>query len=197
MMNFRVLAGQAPLRIVAKAAISLLVVGIAAVLSREGTALAIIIIFTGVTGPTIRLVMMKMDGIYERIMVSPASKPRFFLEYAGYWVISVLLPLFPAITIMMILKGPVIIIPIISGTLLATALGTLAGFVSRGLSEAHLFALIASAVLIVLSFIRVPFSPFIPYSILSSPSPDPASLILSMILPSVVIVIIALAVSRS
>ncbi len=196
-MNFGALAGQTPLRIIAKAAVSLLVVAIAAVLSREGIALAIIIIFTGVTGPTIRLVTMKMDGIYDRIVVSPTSKPRFFVEYTGFWVIAVLLPLIPAITIVVILKGLVMIIPVISGTLLAAALGTLAGFVSRGLSEAHLFALFSSAVLIILSVIRIPLSTFMPYTIFSSTSTDPAALIISLILPSVVIIILAFAVSRS
>jgi len=196
-MNFRALAGQTLLRIIAKAAVSLLFVGLAAVVSREGIALAIMIIFTGVTGPTIRLDTMKMDGIYDRIIVSPTSKSRFFLGFAGHWVIAVHLPLIPAIAVVLILKGPVTIIFIILGTVLAVALGTLAGVVSRGLSEAHLAALLTSGLLIPLSLIRTPVAGFIPYTNISAPSFEPAALIAAAILPAIAIVVLALAVSRS
>jgi hypothetical protein len=197
MTDFRVLAGQTPLRIIAKAAISLIVVGLAAFFSREGSALAIIIIFTGVTGPAIRLITMKMDGTCDRIIVSPVAKPRFFLTFAGLWIIAVLIPLVPAIAVVTILEGPVTIIPVILGTALATVLGTLAGFVSRGLSDAHLAALVLSGLFIVLTVIRTPAAGFIPYTALSSLSPDPVSLAAIAILPVVAIAILALTVSRS
>ena len=196
-MNFRALAGQTPLRIIAKAAVSLLFIGLAAVASREGLALAIMIIFTGVTGPTIRLVTMKMDGVYDRIIVSPTSKARFFFGFAGHWIIAVLLPLIPAVIVVMILKGPVTIIFIILGTVLAVVLGTLAGVMSRGLSEAHLAALLISGLLIPLSLIRTPVAGFIPYTAISVPSSEPAALITAVILPAVAIVGLAIAVSRS
>jgi hypothetical protein len=197
MTDFRALAGQSPVRIIAKAAISLIVVGLAAFFSREALALAIIIIFTGITGPAIRLITMKMDGTYDRIIVSPAPKPRFWLNFAGLWTIAVLLPLLPAIAIMVLLDGPVTIIPIILGTVLATALGTLAGMVSRGLSDAHLAALVLSGMLIVLTIIRTPASAFLPYAALTSLSVDPLALITPGILPVVAIFVLALIASRS
>ncbi len=196
-MNFRALAGQTPLRVTGKAALSLLVVGLAAFVSREGLALAVVIIFTGVTGPTIRLVTMKMDGTFDRIIVSPVVKPRFFLGFAGHWVIAVLLPLVPAIAVVTILNGPVTIIPVLLGTVLAVTLGTLAGFLSRGLSEAHLAALLVSGLLIPLSIIRNPVTVFFPYTAFSSSSSDPAALLPFIILPAVALGILALAVSRS
>ncbi|MDD4460214.1 MAG: hypothetical protein PHQ24_10500 [Proteiniphilum sp.] len=196
-MNFRALAGQTPLRIIAKATVSLLFVGLAAVVSREDLALAIMIIFMGVTGPTIRLVTMKMDGVYNRIIVSPASKYRFFFGFAGHWIIAVLLPLIPAIAVVMILKSPVTIVFIILGTVLAVALGTLAGVMSRGLSEAHLAALLTSGLLISLSLIRTPVAGFISYTAFSASSFEPAALITAVILPAVAIVVLALVVSRS
>jgi hypothetical protein len=197
MMNFSALAGQTPFRVIGKAAISLLIVGLAALVSREGLALSIMIIFTGVTGPTIRLVTMKMDGIYDRIIVSPLSKPRFFLGFAGYWVIAVLLPLVPAIAVVTILNGPVTIIPVILGTVLAVALGTLAGYLSRGLSEAHLAALLISGLLIPLSIIRTPLAAFLPFMVISSFPPGPAAFVLIVLLPAVALFVLALAVSRS
>ncbi len=197
MMNFRALAGQTPLRVIAKAVLSLVVVGLAAVVSREGPVLAILVIFTGVTGPTIRLVTMKTEGIFDRIIVSPAAKPRFFLHFAGLWVIAVLLPLVPAIIVVMILAGPLTIIPILLGTLLAVTLGTLAGFATRGLSEAHLAALVVAGILIPLSIIRTPVAPFLPYTAFSSTSSDPASLLLFVLLPAAALVLLAFAVARS
>ena len=193
----KALAGQTPARIVAKAAVSLLVVGLAAVISREGPALAVIIIFTGVTGPAIRLVTMKMDGVYDRIIVSPVSKPLIFCAFAGLWAVAVLIPLVPAIVIVLIRSWPVVIIPVISGTLLAATLGTLAGVVSRGLSEAHLAAILTSAPFIVLSFIRTPLAPFIPYTLISSPFFGTAALIALVILPVIALVLLAFIASRT
>ena len=197
MMNFQALAGQSPFRVIGKAALALIVVVLAAFVSREGLALAIMIIFTGVTGPTIRLVTMKMEGTFDRIIVSPFSKPRFFLGFAGYWVIAVLLPLAPALVVVMILNNPFAFIPVILGTVLAVALGTLAGFLSRGLSEAHLAALLVSGVFIPLSIIRTPLAAFLPFTAISSSSSDPAVLLPFIILPAVALGILALAVSRS
>jgi hypothetical protein len=197
MTDYRALAGQSPVRVAAKAAVSLIVVGLAAFFSREGSALAIIIIFTGVTGPAIRLITMKMDGTYDRIVVSPVTKPRFFLAFAGLWVIAVLLPLVPAIAVVAVLDGPVTIISVILGTVLAAALGTLAGFVARGLSDAHLAALIIAGLLIPLAIIRTPVAGFLPFAALSFPLSGPAALVVISILPAGAIAVLALAASRS
>jgi hypothetical protein len=197
MTDYRALAGQSPVRVVAKAAISLVMVGLAAFFSREAPALAILIIFTGVTGPAIRLVTMKMDGTYDRVIVSPAAKARFFLAFAGLWVIAVLLPLVPAIMVVMVRDGPVTLIPIILGTVLAAVLGTLAGFVARGLSDAHLVAIVLSGLFIVLTVIRTPVAVFLPSAALSSLSSEPAALIIPVILPVIAIAVLGLAASRS
>ena len=195
--DYRALAGQTTLRIIAKAAISLLVVGLAALVSREGSALAIIIIFTGVTGPAIRLVTMKIDGTYIRVIVSPVSKARFFLGFAGLWTVAVLLPLVPSIAVVAIRDGPVTLLSVILGTILATILGTLAGLVSRGLSDTHLAALGIAGLLIVLSLIRTPVSAFLLYASLTYPSVNPAALITPVILPAIAIAVLAVAASRS
>jgi hypothetical protein len=196
--EFRALAGQSPARVIAKAALSLLVVGIAAFFSREGLALAIIIVFTGVTGPAIRLVTMKMEGTYDRILVSPCPKARFFSGFALLWAISVLLPLVPAVLVVAVRNGPVTIVPVISGTVLAVTLGTLAGFVSQRLSDAHLSALLVSGLLIALTVLRTPADAFIPFSALVSHSSGPAALLTgTVILPVAAIALLALAVSRS
>ncbi len=197
MLMFRALAGQSPLRMLAKAVISLLFVGLATLVSREGLALVMILIFTGVTGPTIRLVTLKMEGIYDRIIVSPVSKVRFFYGFAGFWAIAVLLPLVPAIALVAALHGPLTIIPVITGTVLAVTLGTLAGVVARGLSDAHLAALLVSALLIGLSLVKGPIADFIPYTALSLSSFEPVGMFTAIIIPVVAIVILTLVVSRS
>ena len=197
MTEFKALAGQTPFRIIAKAGLSLLFVGLATLVSREGLALSILIIFTGVTGPTIRLVTLKMDGLYDRIIVSPASKSRFFFKFAGFWTVAVLLPLIPAMVAVIIPQGPATIIPIISGTVLAVLVGTLAGVVSRGLSEAHLAAILTSGLLIVFSIINTPVATYVPFTALSSAAFEPALLVLPFILLVIAGVTLALTVSRS
>jgi hypothetical protein len=88
-------------------------------------------------------------------------------------------------------------IPLQLRTLLAVTLGTLAGFATRGLSEAHLAALLVAGLLIPLSVIRTPVAPFLPYTAFSPPPSDPASLVLFTLLPAVALIVLALAVSRS
>ncbi len=196
MVQFRAFTGQTPPRIIAKAAVSLLFIAVAALFSREGPALAFILIFMGITGPAIRLVTMKMGGIFDRLIVSPVSKPVFFLGFAGIWCIAVLLPLIPAIVVVAVMNGPVTILPVILGTVLAVMLGTLAGFVSRGLSEAHLAALLASALLLVLSLVRTPLAFFMPYAALSSGTCGLSAFAAIMVLPIVALVVLVLVVSR-
>jgi hypothetical protein len=197
MADFRALAGQTPVRVLAKAAISLLAVMLATLFSREGAVLAILIIFTGVTGPAIRLVTMKLDGTFDRIIVSPVSKPVFVTRFAVLWTIAALLPLVPAVFVVAVLHGPVIIIPVLLGTILATALGTLAGFVARGLSDGHLGALILAGVLIPLSIVQTPAAVFLPCAALSLFPVSPDGLVISAILPAAGIVILAVTASRS
>lgn len=197
MENFPVLAGQSRIRSVVKAAVSLLVVGLAAFVSREGPALAILVIFLGVTGPTLRLVTMKMDGIYDRILVSPVSKVRFFLAFTGLWSIAVFLPLVPAVAIVASISGPAMIVPAVLGTILAVALGTLAGSMARGLSEAHLAAILLSVLMAILSFVKTPAAYFLPFASLSSGSADVLAFAASLLLTVTVVLLSAGIVSRS
>jgi hypothetical protein len=195
--DFRALAGQTTARLLVKVVLLTLIVAAAAFFSRGGIVLGLLIIFTGVTGPAIRLVTMKIDGTFDRIIVSPAVKPVFFLRFAGLWAIAVILPLIPAVILIAILQGPVIIMPFLLGTILAVTLGTFAGFEARGLSDAHLAALFMAGVLIPLSIIRTPASVFLPYTSLASALVDPAGLITSALLPAAGLVILAYATSRS
>jgi hypothetical protein len=196
-LKFRALAGQSVPWLVVKAVVSVLVVALAALVSREGLALAIIIVFMGVTGPAIRLVTIKMSRIYDRLIVSPVPKPRFFLEFCGLWGIAVLLPLVPAIAVVMALTGPAAMIPVITGTALAVTLGTMAGFLSRGLSDAHLAALLVAGLLIALTLVKTPVAGLIPYVSLLAGTYDPVALVVSVVLPVAAAAVLVLVVSRS
>ena len=119
--------------------------------------------------------------------MSPVSKSRFFLEFAGLWSGAVLLPLVPSIAIVAVLLGPATIIPVLTGSVLAVVSGTLAGFMSRGLSDAHLAALLVAGVLIALSLVKTPVTVFFPYAALLAASSDPAALGISAILPVIAV----------
>ena len=192
---FKALAGQSASRVAAKAVLSVIFVAIAAYFSRGDVALAIIIIFTGVTGPAIRLVTMKMNGTYDRIVVSPGLKSTFFLRFAGVWFIAVILPLVPSIAVVAVIYGSAVIVQAVSGTILAVSLGSIAGIAARGLSEAHLTALFAATVLIFLSFIKTPMTFFMPYTAFSSVLGS-WSLVNSFILPVIAVIVLALVAFR-
>jgi hypothetical protein len=196
-LKFKALAGQSIPWLIIKAGVSLLAVALAALVSREGLALAIIIVFMGVTGPAIRLVTIKMSGIYDRLIVSPVPKPRFFLEFCVLWGIAVLLPLVPAIAVVMALTGPAAMIPVITGTALAVTLGTMAGFLSRGLSDAHLAALLVAGLLIALTLVKTPVAGLIPYVSLLAGTYDPVGLVSGLVLPVATAAFLVLVVSRS
>jgi hypothetical protein len=96
-----------------------------------------------------------------------------------------------------ILAGPAMIILVIEGTVLAVVSGTLAGFVSRGLSDAHVAALLIAGVLIALALVKTPITGLFPYAALVASSSDPEGLASSIIVPVVALIVLALAVSRS
>lgn len=132
-----------------------------------------------------------------RILVSPVSKFRFFLTFTGLWSIAVFLPLVPAVVVVAIISGPAMMVPAVLGTVLAVALGTLAGLMARGLSEAHLAAILLSALIAVLSFVKTPAASFLPFVSLTSGSADAPAFAASLILTVGVVFLSAGIVSRS
>ncbi len=164
---FRAVAAQTPWRFVMKVVVSMFLVAIAVVIHKEGLALALLVIFSGVTGPAIRIVTLRMSGMLDRIMVSPAYRPFLVLTYTGIWSIAVFAALVPASLIVLYLQGSALLLPLITGTVLAVSVGTLAGLAAKTLGDAHLYAILAAAPLVVSSLVPGPQSLVLPYSTIS------------------------------
>ena len=153
---FRAVAAQTPGRFMLKVLSAVFLVGIAAVIHREGLVLSLLVIFSGVTGPALRVMTLKMSGMFDRIRVSPVSKPSAVLVFTGIWSVTVSSSLVPAMVIVLFLQGPALLVPLVTGTVLAVTIGTLAGLGAKSLGDAHLYAILAAAPLIIGTLIRAP-----------------------------------------
>lgn len=163
----RATAAQTPGRFALKTVILTVLVAGAALVQKEGLALALLLIFSGVTGPAIRIMTLRTSGIFDRIMVSPVNKPAVFLLYTGIWSTAVLSALVPAVAISLYLLGPALLVPIITGSILAASIGTLSGLAATTLGDAHLYAILATAPLVAGTLIPGPWSLVLPFSSLS------------------------------
>ncbi len=164
---FRAVAAQTPWRFMLKALSAVFLVGIAAVIHKEGLALSLLVIFSGITGPAIRVMTLKMSGMLDSIRVSPVSRPSAVLVFTGIWSVTVSAALVPAMVIALYLQGPALLVPLITGTVLAVTIGTLAGLMAGSLGDAHLFSILAAAPLIIGTLIPGPQSLVLPYPSMS------------------------------
>lgn len=159
----RAVAGQAPSRFLLKVFLSLVIVAGSALAGREGTALALLVIFSGVTGPALRISSLRMSGVFDRILVSPVSRPAAALYFTGVWGLAVGAALVPATIVVASRSGPALIMPLVAGILLAVAAGTFAGLVSDSLAGAHLSAILASGILVVATVVPGPHASVLPF----------------------------------
>ena len=164
---FRAVAAQTPWRFMFKALTAVVLVGIAAGIHKEGLVLSLLVIFSGITGPALRVMTLKMSGIFDRIRVSPVSRPSAVLVFTGIWSITVFAALVPAMAIALYLQGPALLVPLVTGTVLAVTIGTLAGLEAGSLGDAHLYAILASAPLIIGTLIPGPQFLLLPYPSMS------------------------------
>jgi hypothetical protein len=156
-------AAQTPGRFVIKAVLSAGFVAVSALVHREGFALALLVIFSGVTGPAIRIVSLRTGGILDRLVASPASKPLLVLGYTGIWSAAVFAALVPAVTIGVVLQDYGILVPVSTGTVLAAGIGTLCGLAAKTLGDAHLLAVLAAIPLIISAVAPGSWSLLLPY----------------------------------
>jgi hypothetical protein len=157
-------AAQARGRFALKILLSAGFVAVSALVHREGFALALLVIFSGITGPAIRIMTIRTSGLYDRLIASPASKPALVLGYTGIWSAAVFAALVPAVAIALVLLGPGIILPVGTGTVLAVTIGTLCGLAAKTLGDAHLIAILATVPLIIATILPGPQSLVLPYS---------------------------------
>jgi hypothetical protein len=164
----RAVSAQTLTRFLSKALLSAALVAAAALFGKEGLALSLLVIFSGVTGPALRIVTLRMSGILDRVTVSPVNKPSAALFYTAVWSAMVCLALVPAIVIAVYLLGPALLVRFGIGGILAVTVGTLSGIAAKTLGDAHLYAVLAAVPLILATLI--PYSPasILPYASLSA-----------------------------
>ncbi len=163
-------AGQTAGRYFLKMLFSTGFVAVSALVNREGPALALLVIFSGITGPAIRIMSFRTNGIYDRLIATPAPKPLLVLGYIGIWSAAVFFALLPAIGISMVLLGPVILLPACLGLVLAACIGTICGLAAKTLGDAHFFAVLAAVPLMIGAVLPGPQSLILPYSSIAAAS---------------------------
>jgi len=164
----RAASGQTPTRFLAKTVLSTALVAGAVLVHREGFALSFLLVFSGITGPAVRLMSLRASGMLDRLLSSPAPKPGLVLGYTGFWSISTLAALAPAIAIAGVSAGPPVLVSAVAGSVLASGIGTLCGLLARSLGDAHLLAVSASLPLIAGMVLPGPWSFFLPYAAIAT-----------------------------
>jgi len=169
-------SGQTPPRFLAKTVLATGIVAAAAFMQRGGFALAILLVVAGITGPAVRVMNLRTNGMVDRLRSCPASKPGLVLGYAGLWSVVTLAALAPAIAIAGLSSGPAVIAPAVTGSVLAAGVGTLCGLAARTLGDVHLLAIAASVPLVAGAVLPGPWSLFLPYASVAAGTLTPLAL---------------------
>lgn len=123
--------------------------------------LIMLIMFATLTGSGINVVKLKISGIYNRIIVSPISKPIFFLKFVAVYTLLYFMQFLPA-TMLVAAEKPILIVFIFLSVAMLTALGTLLGIYSRSLGSMHFNATLLILPLIALSMAKTKLSYILP-----------------------------------
>ncbi len=123
--------------------------------------LIMLIMFATLTGSGINVVKLKISGIYNRIIVSPISKPIFFLKFVAVYTLIYFMQFLPA-TMLVAAEKPILVVFVFLSVAMLTAFGTLLGIYSRSLGSMHFNATLLILPLIALSMAKTKLSYILP-----------------------------------
>lgn len=107
------------------------------IMGYQAVALAMMIIFSVMTGSAMNIVKLKVSGIYDRLVIAPISKRKMFLKFLGVYTLLYCIQFSPAIAVVAVSNGAAVIFSVLSIGTVAVA-GTLVGMYSQSLGEVHL-----------------------------------------------------------
>ncbi len=178
--------------IVLKIALPLALVLVAYRFGIGSFALVMVLIFTIVTGAGLKIVQLKTEGVYDRLIASPYSKPRLFTEMASMSIGLYVLQLLPTLFVGVYYDGVKIFIFSVLAVAVVVLVGTLVGVHARSFGQIHLNSLITVIPLAALAMVPVSVSFLFPFIYISRPvfSLEGMMLSLGMILGLYIVLIV-------
>jgi hypothetical protein len=126
-------------------------------------ALVMILIFTVVTGSGLKIVQMKSNGLYNRLLTAPVDKKRMFLEltsiYSGLYTIQFL----PTFAVGVYYDGFGILVFSFLSLLVVILLGTLVGLHAKSLGQIHFNSLVVVLPLVAVAMMDMNLSYLFPF----------------------------------
>jgi len=142
--------------------------------------LAMVLIFTIVTGAGLKIVQLKTEGVYDRLIASPLSKPRLFVEMSSVSIGLYILQLSPTLVLGMYYNGIAVLVFSVLAIVTVVLIGTLVGIHARSFGQIHLNSLITVIPLVALAMIPVSISYLFPFIYISQSAFSLEGILLSL-----------------
>jgi len=126
-------------------------------------ALVMVLIFTIITGAGLKIVQLKNEGLYSRLMTAPISKRRLFVEVTTSSIGLYFLQFLPTILLGVYYNQLEMFVFLLLSIVLVVVIGTLVGVHSRSFGQIHLNSLLTVLPLAGLGMIPVSVSYFFPF----------------------------------
>ena len=130
-------------------------------------ALVMVLIFTIVTGAGLKIVQLKTEGVYDRLIASPLSKPRLFVEMSSMSIGLYMLQLSPTLFLGVYHDGAAVLVFSLLAIAVVVLIGTLVGIHARSFGQIHLNSLITVVPLAALAMVPVSISYLFPFIYIS------------------------------
>jgi len=130
-------------------------------------ALTMVLIFTIVTGAGLKIVQLKTEGVFDRLIASPLSKPRLFAEMSSMSIGLYVLQLLPTLFIGVYYNGANVFIFSLLAIAVVVLIGTLVGVHAKSFGQIHLNSLITVVPLAALAMVPVWISFLFPFIYIS------------------------------
>ncbi len=126
--------------------------------------LVMLLIFTTITGSGLKIVKLKMSKMYDRLLISPLTKNRLFLEIAFITSVIYFVQFLPSLIVAALFEHIFIVIYSFMAILIIVFLGVLTGMHAKSLGEIHLYSIVFLIPLIALVMIPNDISYIVPFA---------------------------------
>jgi hypothetical protein len=126
-------------------------------------AVVMILIFTVITGAGLKIVQLKNNGVYNRLITAPVSKPRLFGEMTMMSVGLYTIQFLPTFVLAVYYNSIAILIFLVLSLLIVVPIGTLVGIHATSFGQIHLQSLLTVLPLAAIAMIPLWVSYLFPF----------------------------------
>jgi hypothetical protein len=126
-------------------------------------ALVMVLIFTVITGAGLKIVQLKNEGVYNRLIAAPISKRRLFLELTSVSIGLYFLQFLPTLLLGVYYNHMEMLMFSFLSIVLVVLIGTLVGIHAKSFGQIHLNSLITVLPLAAVAIVPVFLSYFFPF----------------------------------